>query len=444
MDKFNNQFSTQKLRQEADNNWPETITSRYRDEYLFIHDENNPGFYNVKDLDTGKIVGRFGFKTPEKAVEFAKDKIKPQGGRQSSGLGETSMTSAGATFTPGTGEQMATNKAFKKKPKTEEKDVEPKLAAGKAKVYMKDKWGWEDAPSIPNRPSKGGFIYKQLFEELSYTAFNHYRSSLNDAYGDLVRGNDPYAKIVGDAYNSLDIKDNPDSIYKLDNAKKAIDASKNLVDQQKNYYKKAIDKIKEYLLQAIQEDAYDVYEPEEQDDDEDRYDWFTDKYEPVSDYGKYRKDPDYYEKDYQQKGTGDYFQKRSLDEIKLDLDLSDKTLERLIMLLKGHMSTEIDLISSLEKALGREVDPFPHLKESYSKFKTETKTRGKSDQFHQAVREVRKKVLEINRLFEYVSRLKSELSEGEGGLKYKIHTEKALAKIKEMVSELNQNIKKFK
>ena len=81
---------------------------------------------------------------------------------------ETSMTnSGGATFTPGTGEQMATNKAFKKKTKKEVKDVEPKLAAGKAKVYMKNKWGWKDAPSIPNRPSKGGFIYKQLFEELS-------------------------------------------------------------------------------------------------------------------------------------------------------------------------------------------------------------------------------------------------------------------------------------
>jgi hypothetical protein len=151
---------------------------------------------------------------------------------------------------------------------------------------------------------------------------------------------------------------------------------------------------KKDALKAI-ENIRNEYEPEEQDDDEDNYDWFTDKNKPVSDYGKYRKDPDYYEKDYKDKGTSDYFQRRSLDE-------------------------------------------------SYSKFKTETKTRGKSDQFHQAVREVRKKVQEINRLFEYVSRLKSELSEGEGGLKYKMHTEKALAKIKEMVSELNQNIKKFK
>ena len=87
------------------------------------------------------------------------------------------MTSAGATFTPGTGEQMApraTKKAVKKKLKPEVKDVEPKLAAGNAKVYMKDKWGWKDAPSIPNRPSKGGFIYKQLFEELKedYTETN--------------------------------------------------------------------------------------------------------------------------------------------------------------------------------------------------------------------------------------------------------------------------------
>jgi hypothetical protein len=44
---------------------------------------------------------------------------------------ETSATNfGGATFTPGTGEQMATNKAFKKKDKKEVKDVEPKLAAG--------------------------------------------------------------------------------------------------------------------------------------------------------------------------------------------------------------------------------------------------------------------------------------------------------------------------
>lgn len=54
---------------------------------------------------------------------------------------------------------------------SEETDKEPKLAAGKAKVYAKEKWGWTPAPSIPNRPSKGGFIYKQLFEAKTYSQF---------------------------------------------------------------------------------------------------------------------------------------------------------------------------------------------------------------------------------------------------------------------------------
>lgn len=83
-------------------------------------------------------------------------------------LSEESATgggvSNGATFTPGTGEQSATTKAFKKK--NEAKDKEPKLVAGKAKIYPVKKWGWKNAPSIPNRPSKGGFQYEKIFEEM--------------------------------------------------------------------------------------------------------------------------------------------------------------------------------------------------------------------------------------------------------------------------------------
>ena len=116
-------------------------------------------------------------------------------------------------------------------------------------------------------------------------------------------------------------------------------------------------------------------------------------------------------------------------------DIHDDNSAVIIVNAPGNPTTTVD-ISKLKSISG--------INESYSKFKTETKTRGKSDQFHQAVRQVRKKVQEINKLFEYVSRLKSELSEGEDGLKYKIHTEKALEKIKEMVAQLNQNIKKFK
>lgn len=234
---------------------------------------------------------------------------------------EMSVTGTGATFTPGPGEQTApraTKKVVKKKLKPEVKDVEPKLAAGKAKVYMKDKWGWKDAPSIPNRPSKGGFIYKQLFEgPLEERSINE-----NLEPGDRVKvvyGNEFYGETgtiddVVRGFVTVEM-DSDGRIYSMHSS--------------------------------------DVQKIEDEDDD--------------------------------------------------------------------------DMIN-----------------ENYSKFKTETKTRGKADQFHQAVRQVRQKVQEINRLFEYVSRLKSELSEAEGGLKYKVHTEKALGKIKEMVAELNQNIKKFK
>ena len=84
-------------------------------------------------------------------------------------LSEDGVTGGTATFTPGTGEQYSTTKAFKKKNETADK--EPKLAAGKAKVYAQKKWGWKPAPSIPNRPSKGGIQYKQMFEEMKEIVF---------------------------------------------------------------------------------------------------------------------------------------------------------------------------------------------------------------------------------------------------------------------------------
>jgi hypothetical protein len=78
---------------------------------------------------------------------------------------ETSVTGGGEAYLPGLDVPEKKYKVGYTKDVKEQKDKEPKLAAGKAKVYMKDKWKWKDAPSVPNRPSKGGFIYKQLFED---------------------------------------------------------------------------------------------------------------------------------------------------------------------------------------------------------------------------------------------------------------------------------------
>jgi predicted RNase H-like nuclease (RuvC/YqgF family) len=75
------------------------------------------------------------------------------------------------------------------------------------------------------------------------------------------------------------------------------------------------------------------------------------------------------------------------------------------------------------------------LNEGYAQFKNSTKTRTKPEQYHSAVKEVKKKVNEINRLFEYMDRLKSELNEGEE-VKYKKYTEKAIQQIKEQTKSL--------
>jgi len=75
------------------------------------------------------------------------------------------------------------------------------------------------------------------------------------------------------------------------------------------------------------------------------------------------------------------------------------------------------------------------INEGYAQFRNETKMRSKPDQFHQAVKQIKKKMNEINRIFEYVDRLKNELSEGED-LKYKKYTENAFHQIKESAKSL--------
>jgi hypothetical protein len=76
------------------------------------------------------------------------------------------------------------------------------------------------------------------------------------------------------------------------------------------------------------------------------------------------------------------------------------------------------------------------LNENYARFRNETKTRTKPEQFHNAVKSVKQKVNEINRLFEYMNRLQSELSESEGGLQHKKYTDKAIQSIKESTKQL--------
>jgi hypothetical protein len=77
---------------------------------------------------------------------------------------------------------------------------------------------------------------------------------------------------------------------------------------------------------------------------------------------------------------------------------------------------------------------------TYSKFKNEVKYRTKAEQLHKAIREVKRKLQEIDRIVEYTQRMKTELSEGDG-IQYWNRTNKVVATISEMVNHLNNKIK---
>ena len=114
------------------------------------------------------------------------------------------------------------------------------------------------------------------------------------------------------------------------------------------------------------------------------------------------------------------------------IKLSDKDKETI----KKIQSLMAKQKQSIEKIVKEEI-----LKEgTYSKFKSEVKFRTKQESLHKAIKEVKRKLMEIDRIVEYTSMMKQELSEGEEGLNYWKATTNNVSKIAEMVNELNTKI----
>jgi hypothetical protein len=186
-------------------------------------------------------------KSPEKtfSVQFATQKLREEELEEDLG---GSATSAGEAYLPGL--DVPKKKyvgPYQKKIKKEVKDVEPKLAAGKAKNYVKDTWGWKDAPKIPNRPSKGGFIYKDLWNE----------NSLNESYSSFKK--------------QTKIRDESQQFNeaiklvrkKIDEVNKILEYSKRLKEEfpyqnsgmyeAKSHTKKSIEKLKTKIAEAYKQ-----------------------------------------------------------------------------------------------------------------------------------------------------------------------------------------------
>lgn len=160
------QFSTQRLLTEEEVIF--TITDNSVDQLL--HDKFPKQFDQIDQMgDIYYSMDRSDYERFLDAVssggyDLENDVIEKTGMHEDGMAGGSTSSGAGA-YNPSL---HATKKKYQgPEYKGEVKDKEPKLAAGKAKNYVKDKWGWTDAPSIPNRPSKGGFIYKDLWGEIN-------------------------------------------------------------------------------------------------------------------------------------------------------------------------------------------------------------------------------------------------------------------------------------
>jgi len=78
---------------------------------------------------------------------------------------------------------------------------------------------------------------------------------------------------------------------------------------------------------------------------------------------------------------------------------------------------------------------------TYNKFKNEVKFRTKNEMLHRGIREVKRKLNEVERLIEYTSRMKQELSEDSEGAAYWTRSLKAINEINEISERISTKIK---
>jgi hypothetical protein len=437
MANFNNQFATQKLREEATEpeTWPDRVPGNngiiWKKEKEGSRGANYVPYYKGHNIDTGG----YNFGNVQQLQKFIDDyilsnqlynklKFEPE-----KPLDEESVTGTGAGMDPSTVNNPVNQDWYttKNKVKKEGKNIPS---------------DWTDAKSIPNRPTKGGFIYKQLFEELS----------------NFVKENSLNETVTDDKLSELDIND---PILMAMRAKKDApkpQASKTNPNQAKiNMLIKKRAEIERDMEQEAEPEGGEIA---------DKYGYVLNKIDQkiatLKKQGGWGPETDPYMSQGEIERRARMIRESS-DKIhigtdtKTDSDIyfhpSTGTFSINVIDAAGNRTNKLQ-VNTIDDVLAK----FPNwkwtskgkaefsdtLNEGYTQFKNETKTRSKPDQFHQAIREVKKKVQQINKMYEYVSRLKTELSEGEDGLKYKMHTEKALNKIKEMVSELNYKIKRFK
>jgi hypothetical protein len=290
---------------------------------------------------------------------------------------ETSVT-GGDAFLPGLDVPEKKYKVGYTKDVKETEDKEPKLAAGKAKVYMKDKWKWKHAPSIPNRKSKGGFIYKQLFEEQ------------DDFFINVT---------VRDARKALGIlEDEFREEYK--NKTIQLDGSNGYVI---NDLDVALDLYDAFRLAGVEIINHDV--PTEDEEGLDEREITSDFNFKIGDEVKIpTKKTEFH-------GTVSGF---TDDKVLVDITSGGGSTFK-----RPNMPFAPSILVKKDEEKSEEM-PQPDKEELKEGLTREIKVRSEAQQFKEATRMVNKKLKEVNSILEYASQIKSNLSEGEANSSSKL------------------------
>ena len=299
---------------------------------------------------------------------------------------EMSGTGGSASATPGTGAQYAAPKAF------------PKVASDYNKTF-----GTHFAPSIPNRPSKA-IDYKELWEAGEYDSLAGILKQLG-AEEDAIKvfmvavkyGYLKPSEAVAIMKKGLGVKEEiqeglgnevGDTVYFRGDIGEKYPASQ-------GYYGVIEDIIpaRNYNMMAIYQVV--VHDKNGNEIRTVRGDWtnFTNKNSV----------------------------KENTDEADFDSDTTGA---------EGLQSSNPLEPSTLKEA-------------RYTEFKKMTQVRTPGEQLHRAIREIRRKIDEINKLVSYTEKMKTEMKSDVSEVNYLKRTKEALAKISAKIQETNNKIKRL-
>jgi hypothetical protein len=384
-----------------ENTWPEELTSRYSDEYRFELEKVTPTYqdkpgrakYRVIDIESGELKGTPVFGSISSLQAFADDLIKPQGGTQSTNLGEMDMNDPVLMKM-----RAAKDKVAKMKANQPKKSINPNYQAVKnaSKIaFLKkereqlmrdmeqeaepeggpiaDEYGSKlnriDA-AIAKLSGRKEMTYDQaIAEDKTYASTFGGSLSVNEElnlpnYGKVTppKGG---ASLVGQ-YNSIQGKSEYDTV--IFDYQEGSDKPYGIV-QVEGHGIYGSDLLKRLGLRQTKSwtAGVDVYIHDGN---------YTPVYVSEDDFKALL---DFWSGglDREAKAQADFYRGRgntsgTIDEAKVDYDFSERELIRVLRQLKRGASTEVDMIKAFTKALGRDLTKDELFSESIAKINEAT------------------------------------------------------------------------